>query len=122
MTFDEYFKCNELKGRLDNIYFVANGKYEQVPNARCHTSPEEREHDTSIDRILIAKRFIYFGTSKVDVPSRFHDFIPHARTYSVADGERVDAFINWAFVHGSGMAGRPHKPLMPSSTVLVKIS
>ncbi len=122
MTFDEYFKCNELKGRLDNIYFMDNGKYEQVPNARCHTTPEEQKHDTSVDRILIARRFVYFGTNNVDVPSSFLDFIPRARTYCFADGERVDAFINWVFSHGSGMAGKPHKPLMPSSTVLVEIS
>jgi len=122
MTFDEYFKCDGLKGRLDNIYFTAKEKYEQVPSARCHTTPEEQGHDTSVDRILIAKRFVYFGTNKVDVPTRFHDFIPHARIYCVADGNRVDAFINWAFAHGSGMAGKPHKPLMPSSTVLVEIS
>lgn len=122
MTFDEYFKVNDLKGRLDNIYFMANGKYEQLPSARFHTTSKEKERDTSVDRILLARRFVYFGTGKVDVPIRFRDFIPHARSYCFADGERVNAFINWAFAYGSGVAGKPHKPSMPSSMTLVHIS
>lgn len=122
MTFDEYFGYRELKGRLDNIYFMAKGKYEQIPTARCHKTPAEWEHDTSVDRILIATRFVYFGSSKVDVPSRFHDFIPHARSYCYVDGSGVDTFAKWAFSRGSGVVGKPHMPLMPSSSNLVKIS
>lgn len=118
MTFDEYFRCHELQGRLDNIYFMANGKYEQIPTARCHKTPAHWEHDTSVDRILIARRFVYFGSKKVEVPSRFHDFIPHARIYCCADGEPVDAFVDWAFAQGSGMAGNPHMPLPPSSALV----
>jgi hypothetical protein len=122
MTFDEYFNCDELKGRLDNIYFMNKGKYEQVPNSRCHPTHEEWEHDTSVDRILIARRFVYFGSSKVGVPNHLLDFIPRARTYCYTDGKRVDAFSDWAFAHGSGIVGKPHKPLMPSPAVLVEIS
>ena len=122
MTFDEYFKTTELKGRFDNIYFLTNGEYLQVPTARCHKNSADWKHDTSVDRILIARRFVYFGCSKVDVPSRFHDFIPHARTYRCTDGERVDAFVTWAFAKGAGIAGKPHMPLLPSPSALVGIS
>lgn len=122
MTFDDYFRHHELKGRIDNVYFLKNGKYQQIPTARCHKTPAEWKHDTSIDRILIARRFVYFGSSKIDVPNRFHDFIPHARTYCCADGKHVDAFVDWAFAQGSGMAGSPHIPLLPSATALVGIS
>src|ERR1035441_6351290 len=68
MTFDEYFKANGLKGRLDNIYFKTNGKYEQVSTARYHTTLAESDHDTFVDRVLISTRFVYFGTNKIDVP------------------------------------------------------
>jgi hypothetical protein len=118
MTFEEYFRCRELKGRLDNIYFMADGRYKQIPDARCHKSPAHWEHDTSVDRILIARRFVYFGSSKVDVPSIFHDFIPHARTYCCGDGKHVDAFVEWTFAQGLGMAGNPHMPLPPSPSLV----
>jgi len=120
MTFDKYFRRHEQKGRLDNVYFLKNGKYQQIPTARCHKAPSDWEHDTSVDRILIARRFVYFGSSKVEVPSRFHDFIPHARSYCYVDGNGVDAFTEWAFTHGSGVAGKPHT--MPSSVTLVHIT
>jgi hypothetical protein len=122
MTFDEYFKCKGLQGRLDNIYFMKNGEHQQILNPRFHKTPDDKRHDTSVNRVLLARRFVYFGAGKVDVPNRFRGFIPRARTYCFADGEQVDAFFDWTFAHGSGVAGIPHKPSRPSSMTLVHIS
>jgi hypothetical protein len=121
VDFDTYFSRSGLKGRLDNIYRRVDGEYRQIPTARCHTKPKEIKHDLSVDRVLIATRFVYFGKEKIEVRRRFEEFVPQARSYCYVDGSRVDAFVNWVFSHGSGNKGGPHNPLLPPSSALVLI-
>jgi hypothetical protein len=121
LTFEQYFGDRRFMDRLDNVYHKVNGVYQQVPSARAHTKDKEKKHDLSEDRVLIASRFVYFGTNKIDLGKLFSDFVPSARSYRNVDGAQIDGFVSWAFSHGSSIAGTPHKPLLPPSTTLVQL-
>ncbi len=123
LSFDEYFRDPKFSGRMDNIYFKRDGVYQQAPDARTHKSVTEMKHDTSVDRVLLADRFLYLGENKIQVRKYFPAFEPKSRMYCVVDGDEVRRFVAWVFDgKGSGIKGYPHEPLLPSGSVLIKLA
>jgi hypothetical protein len=120
--FDSYFFDSRFKGRLDNIYGRVNGRYRQIATARHHTDRKDIEHDLSVDRVLVASSFVYFGKEKIKIPARFQKFVPRCRNYCCADGRQVDIFVTWIMALGIGIQGAPHNPLPPAPSALVQIS
>lgn len=121
LTFDQYFREAKFKERVDNIYRRVSNHYEQIPDARCHRSQREKKHDLSVDRVLVASRFVYFGQKAISVADRFRDFVPRSRTYKAMDGPQVNEFAEWVLTHGSGIKGDPHKALPPAPATLVQL-
>jgi hypothetical protein len=119
--FDSYFADERFTGRIDNIYRTVGGKLKQISAARFHTSPKEQEHDTSVPRVLVSKRFVYFGKRKLTTAKRFAGLVPQYRGGRVADGEEVMRLVNWASSDGWGVKGEPHRLVSPNPTVLVQI-
>lgn len=90
LTFDEYwtdprflFKRPILNGSLkqvygDNIYHRGSGKWCQENSH--HSLPGGRRNlrniarDTSVDRLVVARRFVYFGKGAPAFPPRFRPF------------------------------------------------
>lgn len=119
-SFQEYFECPQFRQRVDNVYHKVGGAYRQLSTARAHYSLKEQSHDTSVDRVLVATRFVYFGKKKLKVErKKFRDFIPSARMYCVADGGEVDEFAQFVFQHGFGKVGEAHDPLPPRDLVQI---
>jgi Nucleotide modification associated domain 2 len=116
-TFAEYFSDETLRSRLDNIYRPkAAGGYVQQRNA--FHGPDSIRKDLSADRVLLSKRFIYFGEKAPFIPEDFREFVPRGRGHRVfgnALGEQDDPnlskkvrrFVRWAFSGGEGPKGRP---------------
>ncbi|HWR35402.1 MAG TPA: hypothetical protein VN622_05975 [Clostridia bacterium] len=121
MTFDQYFREKRFRDRLDNVYYKENGVYRQITSARAHRTAREQEHDVSVDRVLVASRFVYFGNRPIHVPQQFAPLVPHHRNYCVNDGEKTSEFAAWAFTHGSGCLSVPHQPLPPLPDALIHI-
>ena len=100
-TFSDYFSAAEFQGRLDNIYW-RNGSFHQVKNP--FHGPEQVDHDTSADSVLISERFVYFGRQGPSLgDSGFADLVWFAPGHtkwtiepdSVADSMIRDATVRW---------------------------
>ena len=90
LTFDEYWadprflpKRPVLNGSLkqvygDNIYRRSHGKWCQanshhsLPGGR--RNPRNIDRDTSVDRLILAHKFVYFGRAAPLLPQRFRPF------------------------------------------------
>lgn len=125
MTFSEYWNAEEFRqkrpifnGSLmqaqgDNIYHRSEGKWVYVRSRHTHTDPAKTqihvEHDTRTDRVLISKKFVYFGQNAVDIPSELldHEGVPlnlDGRNAPMGGGRREKkfedstleaAFVSW---------------------------
>ena len=89
VTFDQYWgedrfqmKKPNFQGSLkqaqgDNVYHRVAGKFVQVRSRHTHPSPEMTARhtlrDTSRDRVLISRRFVYYGADAVELPTEFED-------------------------------------------------
>ena len=91
MTFNEYWidsrfrkKRPNLKGSVkqafgDNIYFKdEDGQWHQQDSHHSYLGGESNPHnikrDTSADRVLIGKEYVYWGRIGPKIPMRFRDF------------------------------------------------
>lgn len=84
MTFNDYWSDPRfatrrpvMNGSLkkmygDNIYQHSNGSWKQMDSHHSHDDGTPNEHnlerDTSVDSVLFANTFYYFGGSTIDVP------------------------------------------------------
>lgn len=119
--FDRYFEDERFTGRIDNIYRTVGAKLKQISTARFHTTPKEQEHDTSVSRVLVSSRFVYFGKRKLTAVKHFDGLVPQYRGGRVADGVEVVRLVNWVSSDGWGVKGEPHSPIPPNATTLVQI-
>lgn len=123
---DERFLCKRpvMNGSLkqvygDNIYRRSRGRWIQ---ANSHHSLENRrpnprnvERDTSVDRMLAARRFVYFGSRAALIPKKFRPYKPTDEDICCpGQGHRVmsdglaRAFEKWLDDRGaSGLQGMP---------------
>ena len=92
MDFDSYwsdpgFLCKRptLNGSLkqlygDNIYHQQNGKWIQVDSHHSletgQPNPHNIDHDTSVNRLLISQRFVYYGMDAPLIPEYFRLYEP----------------------------------------------
>jgi hypothetical protein len=130
MSFDDYWndsrfylKRPNLIGSLkllygDNIYY-RNGN-EWIQESSHHslsngTNLKNLETDTSVNRLLIAKKFVYWGKLAPIIPNDFRSFGEHRKDIchsgigdTTIDGELSRRFIEWLEGEGNwGVQGEP---------------
>lgn len=131
MDYDAYwtdprFACKRpiLNGSLkqiygDNIYhrnregWVQADSHHSLENGQ--PNPRNVDHDTSVNRLLIARRFVYFGSAAPRIPKRFRpyratgeDICCPGRGYRVMSHELATAFQTWLDELGKwGLLGLP---------------
>lgn len=112
LTFDQYwndrrFICKKPvfnKGVIhmygDNIYHREDGGW--VQEFSHHSMPDgstnytNLHRDTGTDRVLIAKKFFYFGNNAIDIPEQYQDFIKHGIGHNVeTDVSLINEFITY---------------------------
>lgn len=133
MCFNEYwndprfiqkrpFRPGSLKQRYgDNIYHRATEKDDWTQEDGRHSlddgSPNYRHvrKDTNPPRVLISRRFIYFGNRAIDLPEQFlfgenHSMFVGMRDFHRNFPEEVrEAFIEWIedLCEDGGICGEP---------------
>jgi len=120
LTFDLYWDYSEYEckkpskdnGCGDNIYKMGeNASLTQVKNI----SHDEKHFikDTSVNRVLISKRFYYFGTESPTIPNQFKSIIHkvqgHKRVKTTSKNyDVVTRFIEWLQENfKQGVNGKP---------------
>jgi hypothetical protein len=131
ITFNAYWQDHRflvkrpvLNGSLkqlygDNIYHRENGRWKQ---ADSHHSKEGGRanlrniaHDTSVDRMLLSRRFIYFGEKAPELPKHFRplkltgeDICCPGQGHRVRSPELATDFVAWLVKQNVwGLAGMP---------------
>lgn len=131
LDFDGYWndprflrKRPNLKGSLkvmygDNIYHRDGKKWIQADSHHSLENglPNESniKTDTSVDRVLIATKFIYWGIAAPMIPRKFRSFgqigediCRNGRNHRVITGELATAFASWLEENGKwGFQGDP---------------
>lgn len=131
MTYEDYWKdprflakrpvpngsVKQLYG--DNIYSRRGGRWVQADSH--HSLSDGRAnganvtHDTNVNRILIAERFVYYGRNALKIPQPLRDFGKEhedvccaARGHRIASPKLADALIRWLEARGAwGLQGVP---------------
>jgi len=124
---DPRFLCKHpvLNGSLkqiygDNIYHRHRGRWVQEDSH--HSFPNGRQNrrniarDTSVDRLLVARKFVYFGGTAPTIPKRFRPYTPTGEDiccpgqgHRVMSHELAAAFEKW--LESTGMWGLQGIPL-----------
>jgi hypothetical protein len=131
MEFDSYwndprFLCKRpvMNGSLkqiygDNIYHRLNGRWVQADSHHSLDSgrpnPKNIDHDTRVDRVLVAQKFVYFGSSAPRIPedlrryqSTGEDLCCPRQGHRVGSHEFATAFESWLDNRGQwGVQGMP---------------
>ena len=138
VTFDSYWeeerfqnKKPSFSGSLkqaqgDNVYHRVDGKWVQERSRHTHRNPEmtakHKRRDTCRNRVLVSKRFVYYGADAVDLPTDFVDErgyrvcldgsgTPHRglqRAKSFDDAALTERFEAWLEAVGQwGCVGEP---------------
>jgi hypothetical protein len=89
LSFADYYRAAEFAAKIpknystgktkkecgDNIYkLMPNGKYRQLPSHHSNKkkpeieNPKAKKHDLSVKRVLISRRFHYFGSQAIGLP------------------------------------------------------
>lgn len=125
LSFDQYWndkrfqmKKPNFSGSLkqaqgDNVYHQENGVWVQERSRHTHTDPEmtakHKQRDTKRNRVLISKRFVYYGADAIELPQYLEDSngcrvcldgsgTPHGqlqRSRNFIDSELTERFVNW---------------------------
>ena len=110
---------SKKQGFGDNIYHRAtkSGKWIQADSHHSHEDGTPNyanvKNDTSADRVLAAKHFVYWGGSGPQIPKKFRHWsgtdICALRGHKVNfPTPMVDAFVNWIEQRGEwGLCGLP---------------
>jgi hypothetical protein len=123
---DSRFLCKKpvMNGSLkqlygDNIYYRINGHWVQVNSHHSLDTGKPNlkniEHDTSVNRILIARKFVYYGSAAPLIPKRFRRYRPTnediccpGRGYAIKSPELTVSFESWLENRGEwGVRGMP---------------
>lgn len=131
MDFDSYwndprFSCKKpvINGSLkqlysDNIYHRLEDRWVQSNSHHSldtgEPNAENINHDTSKNRLLIARKFVYYGNAAPLIPKKFRRYKPTAediccpgRGYRVKSHELATAFESWLDNRGEwGVQGMP---------------
>jgi len=103
----------------DNIYHREEGRWKQEDSHHSHAGGQVNRHnvtrDTSANRVLLSRRFVYFGENAPAIPKRFRPYKPTGEEIcSPGQGHRVlstklaEAFESWLEQLGKwGLQGMP---------------
>lgn len=103
----------------DNIYHRERGRWIQEDSHHSHKDgrPNRRniDRDTSVNRVLVSSRFVYFGSSAPVIPKRFRPFGPTdeeiccpAQGHRTLSQELAREFQKWLEQGGNwGLRGMP---------------
>ena len=89
VTFDRYWEddrfqkkkpsfCGSLKqAQGDNVYHRVDGKWVQERSRHTHPdfemTAQHTRRDTSRNRVLVSKQYVYYGADAVELPASFED-------------------------------------------------
>lgn len=123
---DPRFLCKRpvMNGSLkqiygDNIYHRLNSRWVQADSHHSLETgqPNQKnvDHDTSVDHLLIARRFVYFGSAAPRIPDAFRPYQPTgedlcctSQGHRVRSQEFAAAFESWLDTRGEwGVQGTP---------------
>jgi hypothetical protein len=131
MDFDSYWKDPRFRGKYpvmngslkqlygDNIYHRVNGQWVQTNSHHSYNEgqPNQKniDYDTGVNRLLIARKFVYYGNKALHVPERFRtfrqtgeDLCCKGRGYRVKNLELAHAFECWMIDRDEwGVQGMP---------------
>ncbi len=131
MDFDSYwndprFLCKRpvTNGSLkqiygDNIYHRVDDRWIQADSHHSldegRPNPKNIDHDTSVNRLLIARKFVYFGDAAPYIPEDFRPYQPTdediccpSQGHRVASHQFATAFESWLDNRGEwGVQGMP---------------
>jgi len=131
MEFDSYWNDPRFVGKRpvmngslkqlygDNIYHSLDGQWIQADSHHSldtgEPNPKNIAHDTRINRLLIARKFVYFGSAAPHIPKKFRPYRPTGRDlcctgqgHSVMSEEFATAFESWIDNRGEwGVQGMP---------------
>jgi hypothetical protein len=131
LDFDTYWRDRRflskrpvLNGSLkqlygDNIYHRTRRGWVQADSHHSleggRPNPKNIEHDTRVDRLLVSRRFVYFGEAAPEIPKRFRPYRPTGeeiccpgRGRRVLSDELARAFEHWLAEFGRwGVQGMP---------------
>lgn len=122
MTFEEYWASPDFRGKRpkrngsrkkmvgDNIYWrdPETGAWNQENSIHSRQDgsrdPGNTGHDTSVDRILISERFLYFGINAPTVPARMLTAINYknGRGHRVFTDQQCKPLLDWVVEQGGG--------------------
>lgn len=103
----------------DNIYHRFQGRWVQADSHHSldtgYPNPKNIKHDTKVDRLLIARKFVYFGSAAPCIPDDFRPYQPtHENLCCIRQGHLVgshklaNAFESWLDIRGEwGVQGMP---------------
>jgi hypothetical protein len=110
---DRRFLCKRpvLNGSLkqlygDNIYHLHNNEWVQLDSHHSldNGQPNTRNitYDTRKNRLLISRKFVYYGSAAIQIPEEFRSFHPtdedlccNGRGYRIKSHEIANAFESW---------------------------
>lgn len=118
MNFDDYWKDQRffskrpiLNGSLkqiygDNIYHSNRGNWIQTDSHHSHNKGRQNRkninHDTSVNRVLVSKKFVYFGENAISIPKSFRqskaskkDICCPGQGHRIFPAEAAQSFQKW---------------------------
>lgn len=120
---DTYFRTKEYAPKIprldtgrcvdragDSIYFLRDGKMSQLENP-SH-GMEDFEDDISGEFVLVGRRFYYFGSKPLVIPTNIRPSVPRGAAgegYRTHDERKALVFIDFVTTHGEGVHAPPHR-------------
>lgn len=112
LSFDQYWEDERFRNKRpvfnksityaygDNIYHHVNNEWFQEPSHHSRIDGSinytNLKHDTKTDRVLISKRFYYFGNNAIDLPNKFSTLIGKGRNHRVCkETTLINNFIKY---------------------------
>lgn len=128
LSFADYYRADEFAAKIpknystgktkkecgDNIYkLMPNGKFQQLPSHHSNKkkpkieNPKAKKHDLSVKRVLISKRFHYFGRNAIDLPKGLRELkvgIGHRNRFSE---DVIKKFLGFIVKQQRGCSAQP---------------
>ncbi|SRR6266571_1474668 len=103
----------------DNIYHTEGGRWKQEDSHHSYKGGRPNSHniarDTSVNRVLLSRRFVYFGAKAPEIPKQFRAYKPTGEEiccpgqgHRVLSSRLAGAFEAWLQRRGDwGLQGMP---------------
>lgn len=95
MTFDEYYKDERFKNRIDNMYFINNGGEYDYIRGRPHGKSEMKKDLNGI-YVLISDDFVYYGSKEpLPIINKMKYLTIGRKHRSKFTDEEIYNFVKW---------------------------